>query len=170
MPDGLESEQESKKLQMIIWGSIALVSVILIAGLIYFKTRPETVSNTPVADQKLEGAIRSGSPEFAKLMENIRMDTPEATQDHTALGGLSMNLYTTVRNFTGKNIVGLEMKGTVVDQQKKPIKERTIIVVPKAQAVLENTRALPVRIRIEGFKEEDDRANFTMEITGVIVN
>jgi hypothetical protein len=165
------TDQDSKKLRKFIYAGVIVISLLLIAGLVWLKRQPDTnPTNTPAVQPQLEGAIRAGSPEFAKLMEGIKMDEPQATVDQTALGGLSMNLFTTVRNFSGKNITGLEMKGTVIDSQKKPVRERVLIVIPKYQANLENTRAMPVRIRIEGFKDTEDRANIKMEITGLIVN
>jgi hypothetical protein len=167
MADDEVVEKESRSLQIGIYVAIGVVSLILIAGLIWIKRQPSPPAPSSSVDQHLQGAITPGSPEFAKLMEGIRLDTPEGTQDTTALGGLSMNIFTTVRNFTGKNITGLELKGTVVDIKGNPVKTRTVVVIPDRQPVLEPNRALPVRIRLEGFKDTDDRANIKAEITGV---
>lgn len=168
MPENNENEQESKKITYIIYAVLALVSIGIILGVIWLKRQPKQVAG-PEVQPRLEGAIRSENPEFAKLLENIKLDKPEATVGQTPIGGISMDLYTTVRNFSGKTITGLEMKGTVVDEKKNPVKERVIIVIPKYSGPLLNNGALPVRIMLEKFKDTDDRANIKMEITGIKV-
>ena len=47
-----------------------------------------------------------------------------------------MNLQTTVRNFTGRTVNGLEVKAAVVDGEGKPVKQRTVVVIPTKQAEL----------------------------------
>jgi hypothetical protein len=79
-----------------------------------------------------------------------------------------MVLETTARNFTGRTITGLEVKGTVVDLEKKPIREQIVTVVPGRQAQeLEPNKTIPVRIRIEGFSKSDVRANIKTEVVGI---
>jgi hypothetical protein len=168
VPESNENERENRKVTYIIYAVIGLVSIGLILGVVWLKRQPKSVAG-PEVQPHLEGAIRSGSPEFDKLMENIKLDKPEATVDQTAIGGISMSLYTHVRNFTGKTITGLEMKGTVVDEKKLPVKSKVIIVIPKFSGPLPNNGDLPVRILVEGFKDTDDRANIKMEITGLKV-
>ncbi len=77
-----------------------------------------------------------------------------------------MTLQTTVRNFTGRTITGLEMHGAVVDHDGKPVKERTLVVIPGRQPELEPNKTMKVAIVLEGFTDNDDRANIKMEVTG----
>jgi hypothetical protein len=147
----------------------SLVAALLIVGLVfYLKQRPEPQQATAPADQKLEGGFRAGSPEFEKYKEFIQLDKPEAIEQETVAGNLQMTLVTTIRNFSGQTITGLEVKGSVVDLQNKPIKEHTIIVIPSpAMAELENNKTANIKVIISGFKKEDVRANIKMEITAV---
>ena len=55
---------------------------------------------------------------------------PEADEAKLALGGIVMNLQTTVRNFTGRTLNGLEIRGMVVDHQGKPVRQQTVVVIP----------------------------------------
>src|SRR3712207_4548422 len=96
-----------------IIGGIA--AALLVAGIIYLSTRPSTSIGT--ADQRLEGALRPGSPEFEQYRERIVVDQPEATEATRPIGDIVMELQTTVRNFTGRTINGLEMYGAVVDTE-----------------------------------------------------
>ena len=164
----LNKPERSRNIPFII---SAIVGVLLIAGLfIYFKTRPAPPPYTGPPQQRLEGALRAGSPEFEQVKQRIGVDEPEATEGGRVVGDIVMTLTTTVRNFTGRTISGLEMRGAVVDLEGKPIKERYVIVVPNAPknfTELENNRTLPVSITIEGFSKSDVRANIQMEVTGV---
>jgi hypothetical protein len=114
----------------------------------------------------LEGAIRAGSPQFAQYESKIVLDDPEADEAKRALGDIVMTLRTTVRNFTGRTLNGLEMRGAVVDHQGQPVKQRTVVVIPTKQAELEPNKTMLVQITLEGMTDKDDRANIRMEVTG----
>ena len=114
----------------------------------------------------MEGAIRAGAPEFGQYRSRIVLDEPEADEARRALGDIVMGIHTTVRNFTGRSLNGLEIKAAVVDHQGKTVKERTVIVVPTKQVELEPNKTMFVRVMLEGMSESDDRARIKMEITG----
>ncbi len=149
----------------------AIIGLLLIAGLFaYIKTRPAPAPYTGPPQQRLEGALRAGAPEFEQVKQRIGVDEPEATEGGRVVGDIVMTLTTTVRNFTGRTINGLEMRAAVVDLEGKPIKERFVIVLPnpgKNVTELEPNKTLPVAIVIEGFSKTDVRANIQMEVTGV---
>ena len=156
----LESSDESRR--KVIIGS-AVVAALVIAGVFYFLLRAGSGSNV---EPSLEGAIRAGSPEFEQYASKIVLDAPEADEAKRALGDIVMNLQTTVRNFTGRTLGGLEIKGAVVDSAGRSVKERTVIVIPGRQPELEQNKTIPVSVRLEGMTEKDDRANIKMEVTG----
>lgn len=164
----LNKRERSRNVPFIV---SAIIGLLLIAGLFtYIKTRPAPPPFKGPPQQHLEGALRAGSPEFEQVKQRIQMDDPEAIEGGSVAGGLMMRLMTTVRNFTGRTINGLEMRAAVVDLEGKPVKERFVIVVPNAGAnvtELENNKTLPVSIVIEGFNKSDVRANIQMEVTGV---
>jgi hypothetical protein len=139
--------------------------VLLIGGLIYLATRPTT--GGAGEQQRLEGGIRAGTPEFEQYRERIMLDKPEATQSARPIGDIVMRLTSTVRNFTGRTINGLEIHAAVVDSQGNPVKERTVIVVPTRQPEIEPNRTMEVPVMLEGMKKEDDRADIKMEVTAV---
>lgn len=143
---------------------VAVVAAIILATLFYFLMR---ASSGVRVDPTLDGAIRAGSPEFTENQPKIVLDAPEATEAKRALGDIVMNLQTVARNFTGRTLSGLEVKGSVVDHQGKPVRERTMVVVPTSQnPELEPNRTMLIRIPIEGMTEADDRANIKVEVTG----
>ena len=155
-----ETEDSQRKIIIIV----AVIAAVAIAGLFYFLMR---ATGGGSVEPTLEGAIRSGSPEFANYQSKIVLDAPEAYESKRALGDIVMNLQTTVRNFTGRTLSGLAVTGMVVDHQGKPVREHTVVVLPNSQqAELENNRNMPVQVRLEGMTDKDDRANIKIEVTG----
>lgn len=156
----VEGSEESRRKLIIV---VAVVAALVIAGVFYFLLRASSGSNV---EPVLEGAIRSGSPGWDQDHSKIVLDTPEADESKRALGDIVMNLQTTIRNFTGRTLDGLEIKGAVVDHDGKSVKERTMVVVPARQRELEPNKTMLVTIRLEGMTEKDDRANIRVEVTG----
>lgn len=157
------AEQDDSRRKIVI--IVAVIAALLIASLFYLLMRAS--GSRTSAPPRLEGAIRPGSPDWDKFSKYIVRDEPEADEAKRALGDTVMTLRTTVRNFTGKTINGLELRAAVVDQQGKPVKERTVVVIPAgAQPELEPNKTVGVQVLLDGMKDTDDRANIKMEITG----
>jgi hypothetical protein len=156
-----EAPSESRRTLIII---IAIIAAVVIALFFYVLMRASGGSGS--AEPTLQGAIRQGSPEFEQYRPKIVLDAPEAEEAKRALGDTVMSLHTTARNFTGRTLTGLEVRAAVVDHQGKPIKERTVVVVPTRQPELEPNKTMPVQVMLEGFSDTDDRANIKMEVTG----
>jgi hypothetical protein len=155
-----EAEDSQRKIIIVV----AVIAAVAIAGLFYFLMR---ATGGGTVEPTLAGAIRSGSPEFDAYQSKIFLDPPEAYESKRALGDIVMNLQTTVRNFTGRTLTGLEIKGMVVDHQGKPVRGHTVVVLPNNQQTeLEPNRTIPVQVRLEGMTDKDDRANIKMEVTG----
>jgi hypothetical protein len=157
----IESPSESRRTLIII---IAIVAAVVIALFFYLLMRAS--GGTSNAEPTLQGAIRQGSPEFEQYRSRIVLDQPEAEEAKRALGDTVMSLHTTVRNFTGRTLNGLEVRAAVVDHQGKVVKERTVVVVPTKVPELEPNKTMTVQVMLEGFSDTDDRANIKMEVTG----
>lgn len=159
-PDRRVEASESNRTLII---GVAVVAAIVIAAVFYVLMRVGSGGNT--ADT-LEGAIRAGSPQFEEYKARIVLDDPEANEAKRALGDIWMSLSTVARNFTGKTLNGLEVRAAVVDYEGKPVKERTVVVIPTRQPELSPNKTMAVTIPLEGFKETDARANIQMEVVG----
>jgi hypothetical protein len=142
---------------------VAIASAVLVA--IFFYVWMRASSGGGGGEPRLENAIREGSPQFEEYKSKIYRDEPEATEAKRAIGDTVMTLTTTVRNLTGKTLSGLEMRAAVVDYEGKPIKQRTVVVVPTSQQqeLLPN-KHMQVNVTLDGFKDTDPRANIKMEI------
>jgi hypothetical protein len=156
-------EEKSRRTLIIV---IAIVAAVLIGGFFYLLLR-RTVA--PTAPQTLQGAIRPGSPDWDKYNKLIVLDEQDADEAKRALGDTVMSLHATVRNLTGRTITGLEIRGAVVDHDGRPVKERTLVVIPGRQAELEPNKTMKAALMLEGFSDSDDRANIKMEVTGFVL-
>jgi hypothetical protein len=164
-PDRRVEASESNRTLIIAVAIGAAVVIAIIFGFLMW-----AVSSGPSAGVTLQGALRQGNPEFDKYKPNIVMDEVEGFEAKRALGDLTMTLRTTVRNLTGKTITGLEIKGSVVDYEKKPIKEKTLIFVPSERAQeLPPNKTMQVQMMLDGMKDTDPRANIAMEVVGIKV-
>lgn len=155
-------ESESRRTLIIV---VAVAAAVVIALFFYLLMRAGGSSGG--GDPRLEGAIRAGSQEFEQYKTQIVLDDPEATEAKRALGDTVMSLSTTVRNLSNKTLIGLEVRGAVVDHQGQPVKERTVVMIPTRQAELAPNKTMPVTMMLEGMKDTDDRANIKMEVAAV---
>lgn len=155
------TKKESRTLIIVV----AIIAALLIAVLFYFLMRA-TGGGTPAPT--LEGAIRQGSPEFEQYRGRIVLDEPEATEARRPLGDIVMTLQTTVRNFSGKTLSGLEIRGAVVDHQGQPVKQRTVVIIPSpiGPAELAPNKTVVARVVLDGMTDTHDRADIKMEVIG----
>ena len=161
MPAEHSIPEEKSRRTLIIF--VAAFAAAFIAAFFYLLLRNTA---TPTAPPTLAGAIRAGTPDWEKYSKLIALDQPEADEAKRALGDTVMTLHTTARNFTGRTLTGLEMHAAVVDHDGKPVKERTLVVIPARQSELEPNKTMKVSVMLEGFTDNDDRANIKMEVTG----
>lgn len=162
MPAEHSTPEEKSRRTLIIF--VAAFAAAFIAAFFYLLMRNVASPSPPPT---LAGAIRSGSPEWEKYSKLIARDDPEADEAKRALGDTVMTLQTTVRNFTGRTITGLEIYAAVVDHDGKPVKDRTVVVLPRPdRPELEPNKTMKVAVKLEGFTDSDDRANIKMELTG----
>jgi hypothetical protein len=153
------TDDDSRRKLIII---VAIIAAIVIAIVFYFLMR---ASGGGSVEPPLSNAIRAGSPQFTEFQSKIAVDEVEADEAKRALGDIVMSLHGTIRNFSGRTLNGLEITGSVVDHQGKPVKQRTVVVIPARQVELEPNKTMPVQIMLEGMTDADDRANIRMEVT-----
>jgi hypothetical protein len=152
-------EDKSRRTLIIV---VAVVAAVLIGGFFYLLMRTSMSGNQA---PRLENAIRAGSSDWQKYQKQIALDDPDADQAKRALGDWVMTLHTTVRNFTGRTINGLEVHAAVLDHQDQAVKERTVVVIPGRRDELEPNKTLYVTVILEGMTDSDDRAKIKMEVT-----
>ena len=142
---------------------VAVIAAVIIGGVFYLLMRETAAPEGPAA---LADAVRAGAPDFDQYRTKIVLDKPEAMQSTNVLGGFQMTLETTVRNFTGRTITGLEIRAAVLTSDGGVLRERTMVVIPSAKRTeLEPNKTMFVTVPISQLKETDDRASLWMEVT-----
>jgi|SRR6185436_14729905 hypothetical protein len=153
---------------------VAIVAALLIGGFFWLLLRG-TMGGPQVT--QLQGAVKPGAPEWDQYSKRIVLDEPAdcpepgapfcAVESKRALGDIVMTLRATVRNFTGRTVTGLEVRASVVDHQNQPVRQKTLVVIPgPGREELAPNKTTTIAITIDGFTENDDRANTKMEVTG----
>ena len=160
-PDRRIEERTSNRTLIIIVAIAAAVVIALFFALLFMSNQGGGGEPT------LQGAIRAGTPEFEQYKTQIVLDDPEATEAKRPLGDIVMTLKTVVRNLSGKTLNGLEVRAAVVDYEGKPVKERTVVVIPTRRPELPPNRTMEIPVLLEGMSDNDARANIKMEITAL---
>ena len=151
--------EERDKSHLVIYGGIAVLGLLLAAGLAYLATRP---TQKP-GEEHLVGAVRPDSPDFPGNKLVVDFDPDEnADIGGNALGNYVVTMKPTVRNFTGRVVNGLEFRAAGLDLKGNVIRERTFVT---EQEIETNKTASPV-IGLN-FPSDNKPAQLKLELTGV---
>ena len=142
---------------------VTTVIAVLAAG-IYYVTQPIVTPNVAPA---LERALYSGQPDFEQFREQIVIEQVVGKEKVHPLNNLAVEITALVKNNTGRKISGLEMRGAIRDAQNSVVRERTVVVIPARQTILEPDEAINVRILLDSIDKDSDRAHAVMEVTGI---
>jgi hypothetical protein len=149
---------------IVILAALLTAAIALLAAGIYYVTQPIVTSNV---EPGLERALYTGQPEFEQFREQIAIEQLVGKEKVHPLNNLAVEITALVRNDTGRKISGLEMRGAIRDAQNSTVRERTVVVIPTRQTILEADEAINVRILLESIDKDSDRAHAVMEITGI---
>ena len=147
---------------IVMLAALLTAAIALLAGGIYYVTQPIV---TPNVEPWLERALYTGQPEFEQFREQIVIEQLVGKEKVHPFNNLAVEVTALVRNNTGRKISGLEMRGAIQDAQNSVVRERTVVVIPARQTILEADEAINVRILLESINS--DRAHAVMEVTGI---
>jgi hypothetical protein len=150
----------------ILLGAMVAAALVVAAVVAFFALQP---TKQQIEQTSMEGAVREGTPEFEVLTKKIAISTDEnnTMESPTGLGTIVMSIAGKIRNMTGKTLTGLEIKVTVIDQMNQPVKDKVLVVVPNQKEKLEPNETMPVRVMMEGFSKDDDRAMIRWKVTAI---
>ncbi len=164
----LEEKKKESGSWKIMVGAL-VVAAIVVAGIFWLiSLKPSIVD---VEAQAMQGAFREGSPEFTQFGKRVILATDEdrLMKSPTAMGNVMMSVGGKVKNLTGKTITALEINVTVIDMAGKPIKDKTLLLVPKLFEKLEDRSETPITVTIEGLSKDVEPANFRWKVTAIKV-
>ena len=151
---------------IVILAALITAAIALLAAGMQYVAMTQPYAN-PHTEPRLERALQPGQPEFEQFREQIVIEQLVGTEKVHPFNNLVVELMATVRNKTGRIISGLEMRGAILDAQNSTVRERTVVVIPARQTVLEPDEAINVRILLESISKDSDRAHIVLEITGI---
>jgi hypothetical protein len=111
--------------------------------------------------------LQPGQPEFEKFRQHIAIEQLVGTEKVHPFDTLAVAMTATVRNNTGRNISGLELRGTILDRSNSSVRERTVVIIPQQQKVLESGEGINTRILLDGIDKDSDRAQLVLEVTAI---
>jgi hypothetical protein len=187
----LEESKNKSGSWKIMLGALA-VAVLVVAGIFWIiSLKP---SATEVEAQALQGIIREDMPEFQQYGRNINIedantkikstkfvpygklvilstDNNRLMKSPTAMGNTIISIGGKVKNVTGKTITSLEINVAITDMSNKPIKDKTVLIVPKLFAKLEDGTETPITVTIEGLDKDasPEYYNFRWKVTAIKV-
>lgn len=150
---------------LILAAVITALLAISTAGLYYLAATQAGV--TSYTAPRLEGALQAGQPEFEEFRRHIAIDQVVGTEKVHPFDTVAVAMTATVRNNTGRSISGLELRGAILDRHNSSVRERTVIVVPQRQTILESGEAINTRILLDGMDKDSDRARLVLEVTAI---
>ena len=170
-----ERGEETRKSQRKLFIVIGAASLVLLGALAWLFSTDAGRSfvnrfNPPAQAERLEGALRPGTPEFDEAMQRVRLDfvaDDHATTSPRAIGDTIAMMRPTIRNFSNRTINGVELRAAGYDLDGNVLKERTYVVIPKRQPEIEPNKTYTPELVLEGFKQTDFIAKLTVEITGI---
>ena len=154
-----QASKEPDKSRRVIYLVVAVVAALLIAGVAYLARQP----SAQPAEERLEGAVRPGSPDFPgeKLVVDFYPDE-HATIGGNALGNHVVTMKPIVRNFTGRVVSGLEFRAAGLDLQGQVIRQRSFVT----REEIEPNRTASPAIGLN-FPGDNRPAQLKLELTGV---
>lgn len=161
----LIAEPELRWPILVLAAVITALLAIFTAGLYYaVVTRADAVSYTA---PRLEGALQPGQPEFEEFRRQIAIEQLVGTEKVHPFDTLAVSMTATVRNNTGRNISGLELRGAILDRKNASVRERTVVIIPRQQKFLESGEGINMRILLDGIDKDSDRAHLVLEVTAI---
>lgn len=160
----LIAEPELRWPIVLLAAAITALLAILTAGLYYVAMAK---SDTPYPEVRLEGALQPGQPEFEEFRPHIAIEQVVGTEKVHPFDTMAVAMTATVRNNTGRNISGLELRGAILDRTNSNVRERIVLVIPRQQKILESGEAINTRILIDRIDKESDRAHLVLEVTAI---
>ena len=161
-----EQPAEKSRISGVVIGAI-LVAVALVAGGLWLLTFQPTREETQ--QELYAGSVYAGAPEFDEYNKQIIITTDfnRTSQARLGLGTIQMNIHGTIRNKGTRPINLMEVTVGVVDSKNQIIKEKKTLVVPNQAEVLNPGETIPVYVPMDGFKQDDDRANIRWKVSAI---
>src|ERR1041385_136975 len=159
----LVAEPELRWPILLIAAAITALLALATAGLYYGAMTQVDVSS--YTEPRLEAALQPGQPEFEEFRQHIAIEQLVGTEKVHPFDTMAVAMTATVRNNTGRTISGLELRGAILDRKNSSVRQRTVVIIPRQQKLLESGEGINTRILLDGIDKDSDRAQLVLEVT-----
>ena len=150
---------------LILAAVITTLLAIFAAGLYYVALTQSDVSS--FTEPRVEGALQAGQPEFEESRRHIAIEQLMGIEKVHPFDTMAVAMTARLRNNTGRNISGLELRGAILDRNNSSVRERTVVIIPRQQKLLESGEGINTRILLDGIDKDSDRAHLVLEVTAI---
>lgn len=164
--NGLLIKEPQLRWPIVLTAALVTAAIALIVAMLYYMAMTGPVVGSYEVPQ-LKTALRAGHPEFEQFRHQIAIEGLSRTERVHALNDFAVEMAGTIKNNTGRTLNWLEIRGAILDRNEKALRERTVVVIPVRQTVLEPNEAINVRILLQSINRDSDRAQLRWEITGL---
>ena len=161
----LIAEPELRWPIVLVAAAITALLAILAAGLYYVVMTKSDVNS--FTEPRLERALQPGEAEFEEFRQHIAIEQLVGIEKVHPFDTLAVAMTATVRNNTGRNISGLELRGAILDSKNSSLRERTVMLIPRRQKILESGEVINTRILLENIDKDSDRAHLVLEVSAI---
>jgi len=152
---------------IVLTAAIITAAIALVVAMLYYMAMTGPAARSYQVVPQLETALRVGNPEFEQVRHQIAIEPLMGTEKIHPFNSLAVEITGTIKNKTGRTLKGLEMRAAVLDRDEAAVRERTVVIIPAQQTVLEPDEAIKVRVLLENINKDSDRARLMLEVTGV---
>ena len=144
---------------------VSAVIALVVAGMHYLAMNQRNFNSFPA--QQPAWTLKTGQAEFEQHRKDIVVSQIEGREQLHPFNNLSVELTAVVTNRTNRVISGLEMRGAILDTKNSIVQQRTVVIIPGQQKLLEVDESITVRVLLKRMEKNSDRAQTALEVTGI---
>lgn len=144
--------------------------VVVVAGLVIWYTSQQdpAAAAAPVQAQGLPNAKRAGDPDFEKYKGLVSLVNKKFFTQANMLGQRQALAKGEIANFSGRVILGVELRGKVLGMDGSVIATVLASPVPKVYERISPGGSIPYTVTIDGVPQKAEIDDITLELEGLV--
>ncbi len=122
----------------------------------------------PVQSAGLPNAKRAGDPEFEKYKGLVSLVNKKFFTQANMLGQRQALAKGEIANFTGRVILGVELRGKVIGKDGSVLATVLASPVPKVYEKISPNGSVPYSVTIDGVPQKAELDDITLELEGIV--
>ncbi len=150
---------------------VAAAAVVLVgaAALLLGVFQGSGAGSAPVQAQGLPNAKRAGDPEFEQNKGLVGLVNKKFYTQANMLGQRQALAKGEIVNFTGRVILGVELRGKVIGKDGTVLATALAMPVPKVYEKISPGGSIPYSVTIDGVPQKAELDDMTLELEGLVL-